>query len=331
MSSDDDSDDSSKASTASTSLTVASTVVSSQSAVTRLHPDRALHWVFTLYNTNCTEAYERLISSPDVSYAVLGSEVCPTTSRHHLQCYLQLKCSKRLAAMKKIFPKAHWEPARGTPHQNQAYCKKDLNYRELGHCRVLKRGGAETQTTAYAAVISLSKRGCFAELETSHPREFLHRYSTIRAIFKDFQETPPESPWVRGVWIQGPSGAGKSRLARTIYRPHYAKLANKWFDGYTDEPYIIIDDIGPDQAKTLAYHLKIWGDRYPFIAESKNWSRTIAPRGFIITSQYSIRGLWTDDETREALERRYTTIDLGDVPRVDEFRWLQQCGFTTTE
>lgn len=223
--------------------------------------------------------------------------------------------------MKKIFPTAHWERAKGTPLQNQEYCKKDLNYRELGHCRVLKRGGAETQTTAYAAVISLSKRGCFTELETSHPREFLHRYSTIRAIYKDFQETPPESPWVRGVWIQGPSGAGKSRLARTIYRPHYAKLANKWFDGYTDEPYIIIDDIGPDQAKTLSYHLKIWGDRYPFIAESKNWSRTIAPRGFIITSQYSIRGLWTDDETRDALERRYTIIDLGLITTPNVFRW----------
>jgi len=104
---------------------------------------------------------------------------------------------------------------------------------------------------------------------------------------------------------------GKSRLARETWKPFYAKMANKWFDGYQDEPYIILDDVGPDQAKSLTYHLKIWTDRYPFVAEIKNGSRMIAPMGFIITSQYLIGALWVDQESREALERRCTTIELG--------------------
>lgn len=184
--------------------------------------------------------------------------------------------------------------------------------KKLGNPVRSSGGGQETQQACHSEVIALAKAGKFLELETTYPSQFLHRYQTIRMIAKDYQEPCPDSPWVRGVWVTGPSGSGKSSLARRIYRPFYPKMANKWFDGYQGEPYIILDDVGPDQAKSLAYHLKIWTDRYAFAAESKNHSRQIAPLGFIITSQYTIEDLWQDAETREALLRRCTVIPLGD-------------------
>lgn len=273
---------------------------------------RACHWAFTLYDTTIEQVLDQLKSVSSVSYAVAGSEIAPSTGKPHCQCYLQLKTSSRLSAMKKIFPTAHWEIARGSPEQNVDYCTKDGTFLVLGTLRSLKRGGAETQAENAAAVIKLAKAGDLTTLELEHPREFLHRYPTIRAIWKDFQVACTESPWTRGVWIWGASGTGKSRLARTIYRPFYAKMANKWFDGYQGEPYVVLDDVGPDQAKSLTYHLKIWTDRYPFCAEIKNGSRTIAPMGFIMTSQYRIEDLWSDAESREALLRRCTVIALGE-------------------
>lgn len=281
---------------------------------------RASHWAFTSYGLEPQEVVSRIRESGIASYVVAGSEVCPSTGRKHSQCYLQTKTSCRRAKLSKILTTAHFEPARGSPEQNRAYCIKDGKFLEDGAMRSMKRGGAETQATNWAELVTWSKAGRLEEIADKYPNLFLARYHTIRAIWKDYQPPCTDSPWTRGVWIQGPSGCGKSSLARRIYPRFYAKMANKWFDGYQGEPYVILDDVGPDQAKTLTYHLKIWCDRYAFVAEIKNGSRMIAPMGFVITSQYSIEYLWSDTETRDALRRRCTVIELDDV-RSEQLHW----------
>lgn len=284
--------------------------------------DRSVHHCFTWFPKEphtegiLTASVESIAADPIVSYVLCGMETCPTTSRVHIQGYLQTTKAIRLAQVRKLLPAgAHVERALGTTAENVNYCRKEGQWKELGQARCLTRASAATAklTTDYASVISLAKKGLIDSIAQDYPRDFLLRYQTIKAIAKDYQPTPSESPNVRGVWIVGAAGVGKSRLARQIYKPFYAKMANKWFDGYQDEPYIILDDVGHDQAKSLTYHLKIWTDRYPFVAEIKNGSKMIAPLGFILTSQYEIEDLWSDSESRDALKRRCTRIGLGDA------------------
>lgn len=66
-------------------------------------------------------------------------------------------------------------------------------------------------------------------------------YSTTKKLHGDFTE-PKDQATVRGVWYTGPPGVGKTHLARTTYPGAFIKSQNKWWDGYLDQKYVILDD-----------------------------------------------------------------------------------------
>lgn len=41
----------------------------------------------------------------------------------------------------------------------------------------------------------------------------------------------------------------------------YIKMANKWWDGYNDEPEVLLEDVTPSM-DWLGYFLKIWTDNW---------------------------------------------------------------------
>jgi len=107
-----------------------------------------------------------------------------------------------------------------------------------------------------------------------------------------------------GVWLWGEAGTGKSREARSTFPLNYPKALNQWWDMYTDEKVVILEDVSPYHVK-FGDSLKIWSDEYKFVADFKGKSRLIRPKLFIVTSQYKIEDIWRDDETRAALNRRF--------------------------
>lgn len=99
-----------------------------------------------------------------------------------------------------------------------------------------------------------------------------------------------------GLWLCGAPGLGKSFFAQQFCQQrglsHYLKPCNKWWDGYEDEDIVIIEDVDKVAAKFLTHLIKIWCDEGPFRAETKGASVYIRPRGFIVTSNYTIDFLW---------------------------------------
>lgn len=137
----------------------------------------------------------------------------------------------------------------------------------------------------------------------------LTHYHKLKSIAKDHLVLPPPSETTRGIWIHGSSGIGKSRTARQSYPDFYPKLCNKWWDGYTGQKTVIMDDIGKEH-ECLQQQLKIWADHHSCILETKGGALTSTYDRFIVTSQYSIDDIFTDPCTREALHRRYKVIHM---------------------
>jgi hypothetical protein len=221
----------------------------------------------------------------------------------HVQFFVNFKSQKRLSEVKKLNGKAHWQ---GVTINNGAhnYCMKEETRLE-GPYEFGIRPVQRNNKTDWDRVKQLAIDGKLNDLPSDI---FVIHYANLQRIRKDHLQMN-DSPDLRGVWICGRSGVGKSRKARDDYPGAYFKLANKWWDGYKGEKNVILDDFGREHS-VLAYNLKIWADRYGCVLETKGGAVASNFDNFVVTSQYSIDQIWSDDETREAINRRFKSILL---------------------
>jgi len=258
---------------------------------------QATRWCFTL--NNFTEDECDAVFSLDYTYLVVGHET-GDSGTDHLQGFCIFKSKKSLAACKKLLARAHWEMARGDNRQASDYCKKDGVFEEFGD--LPDAGAGEKERWANAKLAAQS--GKFDDV----PADIYFRYyRTMKEIAKDHMAKPDDLDACSGVWIHGPPGVGKSRKAREDYPGAYLKMQNKWWDGYQGEDYVILDDF---DCKELGHLLKIWMDRYSFLAETKGGAIHVRPKKLVVTSNYAIDEMAWDDVTKEAVSRRCHQIRM---------------------
>lgn len=65
--------------------------------------------------------------------------------------------------------------------------------------------------------------------------------------------------------------------------------------------------------KVLSQHLKIWSDRYDCILETKGGAVHSQYQWFIVTSQYSIEEVFTDDRDCAAIQRRFQQYEISSI------------------
>lgn len=250
-------------------------------------------WVFTL--NNYTEEDVIKFDGLDVVYLVYGKEV-GESGTPHLQGFIVFASRKRLSSVKCVHDKAHWEVARGSSVQAADYCKKDGDFTERG---TLPDASGESEKLRWKRAREAAIAG---RLEDVPEDIYVRYYRTLKEIKKDHVAMPADLSEVSGEWIWGPPGVGKSYIARQENPGAYLKMQNKWWDGYQGEDVVILDDF---DCKELGHHLKIWGDRYAFLAETKGGAVAIRPKKIVITSNYDIVSMGWDAEMTAAIARRF--------------------------
>lgn len=260
-----------------------------------------------VYTINNPEA--PLDITEPIKYHVFGSEVAPTTDTPHLQGFIIFERKIRLTTLIRRYP-GHWEVARGSNRECSDYCKKDGDFVEEG---IMPLPAHEAGGRAVAEKWTLAKEAAIdGRLDDIPDDLFIRYYGTFKRIRADYTTCSPANDTLQNFWIHGPSGVGKSRIVRQVFPHAYLKMINKWWDGYSTEETVLIDDVDPDH-KFLRGFLKIWSDHYPFRCESKGTTAVIRPRRIIVTSQYPIAGVFEDSETQSALNRRFRVLHYANV------------------
>jgi len=266
------------------------------------------YWLLTINDSNTGESWEQfpdlLQERSSIAWLRGQKEIGAGTSRPHWQLFVAFKLPVRLAAIRKLFgTRVHAEPSRSDAAES--YVFKDDTAVAGTRFELGQKAFNRASKTDWDAAKLAAQQG---RLDDCPPDVYIKYYRTLKAIAMDNMIKPADMPGVTGIWIHGPPGTGKSHYARASYGSSlYLKAQNKWWDGYQGESNVLMDDL---DTKVLGHYLKIWADRYAFMAECKGSSIQIRPKNFIITSNYTPEQLFDDPVLAEAIRRRFYFIYL---------------------
>lgn len=215
-------------------------------------------------------------------YGIVGEEIAPNTGTLHLQGFCNLHKPMRFNKIKKHLANTiHIEKANGSDTDNQKYCSKSGIYFEAGTpCGQGHRSDLQ-------AVVETIARGNtkIQDLASLHPTTFIKYHRGIREYLRMAAPIPKREHKTIVHYFWGPPGSGKSRRAleeaKATNEDIYYKPRGLWWDGYNQQPNVIIDDfygwIKYDEM------LKIM-DRYPYKVQIKGGFEEFTSKHIWITS-----------------------------------------------
>ena len=249
---------------------------------------------------------------PDViKYCVFQREKGEETGTQHFQMFIQLKSPMRFRTFKKMFPRAHIEPAVSNVEARE-YCKKEdtrisATYYEFG-VFAEERGNHQYKEFYKAIDSGLSDR----EIRDLFPTLYPKMENTLDKIRQDnlrflYQDKPKENFIV--CYIYGKSGVGKTYDLFNHYKSQ-AYIVTDYdrypFDDYKNEDVLIFDDY--HTSFSLQKMLKLI-DEYPINLPRrfKNVFGNYTKVFFTANEDFNSQHLYDRNENREVwkgFERR---------------------------
>lgn len=207
-------------------------------------PEKSISYFLTHnnYEESDVDKYKQYITSTSL-YGCLCREIAPTTGTPHLHIYFRYKYEKAFKKLKKLFPKANIQKAKGTDAQCWNYMnKEDKSPFEFG---TKSAQGKRTDLDKIRDEILNGKTVVEVFKEDAY---VYHLYGRTLHFAENVRfQASVRTEQTKGIWLYGKSGQGKSHLAFSNFSPdtHYVwkNEQNGWQDGYMQQPIVIVDEM----------------------------------------------------------------------------------------
>lgn len=138
------------------------------------------------------------------------------------------------------------------------------------------------RTDLQVACEILEHKGTMRDVALHDGPLFVKYHKGLYAYKQILQEHRIEKPNV--IWLWGPSGCGKTRRATSFNENYYIKDNSKWWEGYNNEPVVIIDDFRLSTWEPGFDYLLRLLDRYKCTVQIKGGSAVFNSSTVFITS-----------------------------------------------
>ena len=261
-------------------------------------------WCFTINNFTSADWFSVKNLFKTAKYGVCGEET-GEAGTPHLQGYVNLSNAVTLDAMKKSLTRAHLEVARGSDQDNQKYCsKQSTNVYEVGEVSVGQ--GARTDIREISRQIQ-DGTITLRQIMFDHPEMYVRYGRAFREMFNagyTQRDGPPEVHWR---W--GAAGTGKTRHIMDRHSPKnvYIKDGTPWWDGYTQQEAICIDDFDNEiPYRTLLRIL----DRYHEQGQIKGGYVPINSPYIYITCEFPPSHFWQGNTLAQVTRRLTSVVEI---------------------
>lgn len=278
---------------------------------------QARKWQLTINNPTDKgldhEAIKKALEQfKSLTYWCMADEIGLDTHTLHTHLFMVLKSPAKFTTVKKRFPEAHIEAARGTVAENRAYVEKTGKWSEdeKADTRVpgtfeewgeLPEEPGQGARTDIAAIYQQIEEGMSnAEIMAANPDSAKHIH-LMDKVRQDILEARYRDQWrdLKVTYIFGPTATGKTR---SVMEEHgYSNVYrvtdyNHPFDRYAQEPVLCLDEF---RSSLLIGDMLDYLDGYPLALPARYANRQACFETVYIISNIDLTEQYPNVQTNE--------------------------------
>jgi len=241
-----------------------------------------------------------------MKWLCFGTEVCPTTGKHHYQGVVYWHNACWTYAVRKRW-KCKVFACNGDVDDNEIYCKKDNQWKEFGEKP--KQGFRSDLIDIRDKIIA----GTTVDEITMENPMLYHQYGrTLEKIEDIVQRDKIRTEMTTCDWYYGKTGCNKSRTAYANFtvKTHYNyPYDGGWWDGYKGQDTVIFDEFRGQLAYNELLRLI---DIHPNYACRRRGREPInfTSKHVIITSALHPKDIYFNLSSSDSLDQLYRRIRL---------------------